>query len=52
MPDVVGSMIATGALYALTALGGAGLGVGSTVLVQNLKKKRKKSEDEATPEAV
>lgn len=51
IPDVVGSMIATGALYTLTALGGAGVGVGSTILIQNLKKKRKKSENEATPEA-
>jgi hypothetical protein len=52
IPDVVGSMFVTGALYTLTALGGAGVGVGSTILVQNLKKKRKKSENEATPEAV
>jgi hypothetical protein len=52
MPDVVGSMIVTGVLYAFTAIGGAGLGVGSTILIQNImKKKRKKSEDEATPEA-
>ena len=46
MPDVVGSMIATGALYTLTALGGAGLGVGGTILVQKAKKKK----DEPTPE--
>ena len=52
MPSVVGTIFATGALYALAAVGGAGLGVGGTVLVQNLKKKsRKKSEDEATPDA-
>ena len=52
MPDVVGSIFATGAIYTLTALGGAGLGVGGTILVQNLKKRsRKKSEDEATLEA-
>ena len=46
MPSVVGSMIATGAFYTLTALGGAGLGVGGTLLVQRAKKKK----DEPTPE--
>ena len=46
MPSVVGSMIATGAFYALTALGGAGLGVGGTILVQRARKKK----DEPTPE--
>ena len=40
MPSVVGSMIVTGALYTLTALGGAGLGVGGTILVQRAKKKK------------
>ena len=46
MPSVVGSMVATGALYTLTALGGAGLGVGGTLLVQKARKKK----DEPTPE--
>jgi hypothetical protein len=46
MPSVVGSMIATGAFYALTALGGAGLGVGGTILVQRARKKK----DDPTPE--
>ena len=44
VPTVVGSMFAEGALYTLTALGGAGLGVGGTILVQNLKKKKKQDE--------
>ena len=42
MPAVVGSMFATGALYALTTLAGAGVGVGATLLV--VKAKRKKEE--------
>jgi hypothetical protein len=46
IPSVVGSMVATGALYTLTALGGAGLGIGGTLLVQRAKKKK----DEPTPE--
>ena len=47
MPDVVGSIFATGAIYTLTALGGAGLGVCGTLLAQRAKKKKK---DEPTPE--
>jgi hypothetical protein len=39
-------MVATGALYTLTAIGGAGLGVGGTILVQRARKKK----DEPTPE--
>ena len=46
IPSVVGSMFATGALYTLTAFGGAVLGVGGTLLVQRAKKKK----DEPTPE--
>ena len=42
VPTVVGSMFG-GAFYALTALGGAGLGVGGTLLLQ--KAKKKKTED-------
>ena len=42
MPSVVGSMVATGALYTITAIGGAGLGVGGTVLVQKARKKKEK----------
>ncbi|MBR5452236.1 MAG: hypothetical protein IKV36_04490 [Clostridia bacterium] len=44
LPSVVGSMFATGALYALTALAGAGVGVGGTILLQNAKKKKKEKE--------
>ena len=40
MPTVVGSMLG-GAYYLLTAVGGAGLGVGGMALFQNLKKKKK-----------
>ena len=45
VPSVVGSMFATGALYMLVAVGGAGLGVGGTILVQ--KSGKKKDEDAA-----
>ena len=41
LPNVVGSMFATGALYAVTLLAGAGVGVGGTILLQNAKKKKK-----------
>lgn len=44
VPAVVGSMLAQGAFYALTALAGAGIGVGTTVLLQNAKKKKKETE--------
>ena len=47
VPSVVGSMFATGALYMLVAVGGAGLGVGGTILVQ----KSGKSKAEDAPEA-
>ena len=40
MPTVVGSMVG-GAYYLLTAVGGAGLGVGGMALFQHLKKKKK-----------
>ena len=39
IPDVVGSMLG-GAFYALAALGGIGVGVGATVLLQKTKKKK------------
>ena len=48
LPAVVGSMFGAGAFYALTALGGAGLGVGGTLLLQKAKKKK----DEAEPSEV
>ena len=48
VPTVVGSMFGAGAFYALTALGGAGLGVGGTLLLQKAKKKK----DEAEPSEV
>ena len=44
MPSVVGSMVATGALYTLTALGGAGVGVGGTLLLQKTRKKKKETD--------
>ena len=46
VPTVVGSMFATGALYALTALAGAGAGVGGTLLVQKAKKKKQEQAPE------
>ena len=42
VPEVVGSMFVQGAFYALTALAGAGLGVGGTILFQNKKQKKEK----------
>jgi hypothetical protein len=48
LPSVVGSMFATGALYALTAIGGAGLGVGGTLLVIKAKKKNEEPSSEAS----
>jgi len=50
MPSVVGSMVATGALYTLTAIGGAGLGVGGTILVQKARKKKETTEPETSTE--
>jgi hypothetical protein len=47
LPDVVGSIFGV-ALYALAAVGGIGVGVGSTLLIQKGKKKSKKE----TPEAL
>jgi hypothetical protein len=45
LPDVVGSLFG-GAFYALAALGGVGVGVGATVLAQNVKKKKEISNDQ------
>ena len=39
LPTVVGSMFSGGALYVVTALGGAIVGVGGTLLLQKAKKK-------------
>jgi hypothetical protein len=50
LPTVVGSMFATGALYTLTAIGGAGLGVGGTILVQKARKKKETTEPETSTE--
>ena len=44
MPDVVGSMFATGALYTLTAISGAGVGIGGTLLLQKARKKKKEAD--------
>ena len=44
MPSVVGSMVASGALYTITAIGGAGLGVGGTLLLQKARKKKKETD--------
>ena len=45
LPTVVGSMFG-GAFYVLTALAGAGLGVGGTLLVQKAKKKKAEEDNE------
>ena len=47
MPTVVGSMLG-GAYYLLTAVGGAGLGVGGMALFQSFKKKKKEEVVEET----
>ena len=47
MPTVVGSMLG-GAYYVLTAIGGAGLGVGGVFLVQYMTKKKKEEVAEET----
>ena len=50
VPSVVGSIFATGALYVLTAVCGAGAGVGGTILVQKSKKKNEELAPEASEE--
>ena len=40
VPSVVGSMFSDGAFYTLTALGGAAVGVGATLAIGALKKKK------------
>ena len=45
MPAVIGSMFATGALYAVTALAGAGVGVAGTILLQKAKNKKENEEE-------
>ena len=47
MPTVIGT-IAGGAYYVLTAIGGAGLGIGGMALFQNFKKKKKEEVAEET----
>ena len=44
MPSVVGSMVAGGALYTLTAVCGAGVGVGGTLLLQKARKKKQETD--------
>ena len=46
MPTVVGSMFVPGGYYALTALAGVGVGVGSAYFLQSLKKKKKEEVQE------
>ena len=47
MPSVVGSIL-SGAYYALTAVGGAGLGVGGVLWIQHLRKTKKEDVVEET----
>ena len=44
LPSNVGSMFATGALYVITAVSGAGIGVGATLLIQRAKTKKEETE--------
>ena len=48
VPTVVGSMIVSGVLYTVTGIAGAGVGVGATLLIQRAKKK--KDEENTSPE--
>ena len=41
VPSAIGSMIATGALYAVTVLAGAGIGTGAVLLTQKSGEKKK-----------
>ena len=50
VPGVVGSMLATGALYALTAVSGIGVGAGVMAYVKSPERKKRFSEDEAEEE--
>ena len=43
MPAVIGSMFATGGLYALATLAGAGVGAGGTILLQKANKKKEEA---------
>ena len=45
IPSVVGSMVATGALYILTLTTGVGVGIGTMFFVQNFDQKKKKATD-------
>ena len=45
IPEVVGSMFSDGAIYALTALGGAAVGVGAMFAIGALKKKKEEPEE-------
>ena len=50
VPNVVGSMFAQGALYAITAIAGAGVGVGATLALVAAKRKKQSGEEELTEE--
>ena len=48
VPGVIGSIFSTGALYTLTALGGAAAGVGATLGIIAYKKKKSETPEEAS----
>ena len=48
VPTVVGSMIVSGVLYTITGVAGAGVGVGATLLIERAKKK--KDEENTSPQ--
>jgi hypothetical protein len=45
IPSVVGSMVTTGVLYALTAIGGAGIGTCAVLLIDRVSKKEEEGAD-------
>ena len=51
VPNVVGSVFAQGAVYALTALGGAGVGAGVTAYIKSPKRKKEDAMASEVPEA-
>ena len=49
LPSVVGSMFATGMLYAVTAVGGVSVGAAATLFIQKASAKKKKEPEEELP---